>query len=139
MKTWVVEVTATALSEEQLAYRLRTGSPAVMAAAARRQAGAGRADGVRRAGARRWSRRSAGPVAPEKQPRVSGTHGPAHPPSNVIAWNLSDSRRCDHRSARPRRAGRVPVDGQRLGPRPPKPGPGRTPSPDLGPPRPPGL
>jgi L-seryl-tRNA(Ser) seleniumtransferase len=30
MKTWVVEVTARELGEEQLAYRLRTGSPAVM-------------------------------------------------------------------------------------------------------------
>jgi L-seryl-tRNA(Ser) seleniumtransferase len=31
MKTWVVEVTAKEVGEEQLAYRLRTGTPAVMA------------------------------------------------------------------------------------------------------------
>jgi hypothetical protein len=62
--------------------------------------------------------------------------------------DLGDGSRCDHRSARPtaaakagrpRRAGRVPVDGQRRRPKPPRPSPGRTPSPDHGPPRPPGL
>jgi hypothetical protein len=40
-------------------------------------------------------------------------------PKWVTAW------RCDHRTV-----GRVPVDGQRLRPKPPKPSPGRTPNPE---------
>ena len=43
------------------------------------------------------------------------------------------------RPARPRRLIGEPVGGQRPGPKPPTPRPGRTPSPDAGPPRPPGL